>query len=202
MAKKSKILSMEDLTRLTGDDLKREVNRVVRLANQRNRRLKAAGKNLTNTPATAAAKRSKPKKQKSLFEIKGKDRNALIKEYKRAKTYMESETSTIKGAQKWYEKIKKSLSDRLGIDISGSNRDLVRLLKVIDKYDDEAPTGDKSFRYAVIEEIAKIQEDNKNISVDKIYSYIKGRLDEIYVEKREKENPIDEFSSPFEYYTD
>ena len=105
MAKTKSYMSVEDAGKLTFEELHKLTRHAVRMARQRAQRLTAKG-DFTSSPALKAAKDTKPKGQKTLFELGNKDRNKLLAEYKRAKAFMESETSTKQGAKKWYENVR------------------------------------------------------------------------------------------------
>ena len=88
------ILSMDidKFNKLKEPDLKKIVGRLVSAANKRIRRMESAG---IESPALSGVKRSG-----GTFSVKDKNLDQLRSEYARAKRFLTSKTSTIKGAKK------------------------------------------------------------------------------------------------------
>lgn len=186
MAKQRAYMSIEDAGKLTYKELHALTRHAVRMARQRAQRLTAKGE-FTSSPALKAAKETKPKGQKTLFEIGGKDRNKLLAEYKRAKAFMESETSTKQGARKWYENIRKRLSEESGIDIPNDRAKIDKLLNVLDKYDKaKDKSGDRNYRYVIIEKAVNIMLERPRLGGKGIFDIIEGKGEMIYNEYQEK----------------
>lgn len=89
------------ISRMDAATLGKVVTRLSSAANKRARRIAAKG---ISTPATRAMERSGGK-----FSSKGKDINELRTEYKRVKSFLKSETSTIKGYTKFAQRFEKKL---------------------------------------------------------------------------------------------
>ncbi len=186
MARTKSYISVEDAGKLTYEELHQLTRHAVRMARQRAQRLTAKG-DFTSSPALKAAKETKPKGQKTLFELGGKDRNKLLAEYKRAKAFMESETSTKQGAKKWYENIRKRLSEESGIDIPNDRAKIDKLLRVLDKYDNaKDKSGDRNFRYTIIEKAVKVMQERPRLGGKGIFEILEGKGDQIYNEYQEK----------------
>lgn len=89
------------ISKMDAATLGKVVTRLSSAANKRARRIVAKG---ISTPATRQMERSGGK-----FSSKGKDINELRTEYKRVKSFLKSETSTIKGYTKFAERFEKKL---------------------------------------------------------------------------------------------
>lgn len=89
------------ISKMDAATLGKVVTRLSSAANKRARRIAAKG---ISTPATRQMERSGGK-----FSSKGKDINELRTEYKRVKSFLKSETSTIKGYTKFAERFEKKL---------------------------------------------------------------------------------------------
>ena len=150
----SKIMSMsrEDLVGVTRA-LVRESNK--RLTNMRKRGL--------TTPATAYIKKHGGKF--SLKTRRGREKNVaeLREEFQRAKGFLESETSTVKGFRGWEKKVADTLKANAGID-----------------YNSLTETQKRRFwqAYAKLEETdqANVYGGNYRSSVREIYDAVKSGL--------------------------
>lgn len=150
----SKIMSMSrnDLAMVTRA-LVRESNK--RLTNMRKRGL--------TTPATAYIKKHGGKF--SLKTRRGREKNVaeLREEFQRAKGFLESETSTIKGFREWETKVAATLKTNAGID-----------------YNSLTETQKRRFwqAYAKLEETdqANVYGGNYRTSVKEIYDAVKSGL--------------------------
>lgn len=89
------------IEKMSQKDLARVVTRLSSAANKRVRRIEAKG---ISTPATRQAERSGGK-----FSAKGKNLNELRSEYKRVKTFLKSETSTLTGYKKFSKRFEQKL---------------------------------------------------------------------------------------------
>lgn len=186
MAKSKIYMSLEKAGKLTYKELKAVTKHAVRMARQREKRLTEKGE-FTSSPALKIAKESKPKGQKSTFEIGNKDRNQLLSEYKRAKAFMENETSTKKGAKKWYENVRKRLSEESGIEIPNDRAKIDKLLKTLEKYDKaKDKSGDRNFRYVIIEKAVNIMLERPRLGGKGIFEIIEGKGENIYNEYQNK----------------
>lgn len=123
-----------------------------------NKRLARMKKQGITTPATEYIKKHGGK-----FSTKGKDVMQLRKEFQRAKGFLESETSTIKGYRRWENKIAKTLKDTAGID-----------------YNSLTETQKRKFwkAYSKLEELdcANVYGAKYRTSVNEIYTAVKGGL--------------------------
>lgn len=189
MAKQLK--PMEDMLKLSYEEVKAATRAAVRRARQLETRYLKNPDMPTTSPALAAARESKPKGQASLFEIGRKDRNELLREYKRAKSFIESKTSTVKGAREFFKNVKEGFENELGIDLPDDPVKIQKLLGTLDKIM-ELPnvSGDRKFKYAIMEELTVTAQNYPELNKDELFNVIENRLEEIYIEYQKKQDPF------------
>ena len=95
---------------------------VSRLASAANKRLVRLEKQNITTPASVYIKEHGGK-----FSVAGKNVFELREEFQRAKGFLESETSTVRGYKKWGSKIAKTLHENAGIDYDSLTEDQKRI---------------------------------------------------------------------------
>lgn len=123
-----------------------------------NKRLARMQKQGITTPATEYIK-----KHGGRFLTKGKDVNELREEFQRAKGFLESETSTIKGYRAWESKIAETLKTNAGIDYNAlTEREKRKFWQA----------------YSKLEELdaANVYGAKYRTSVNEIYTAVKGGL--------------------------
>lgn len=128
------------------------------LAQAGNKRLKRFQEKNITTPATEYIK-----KHGGRFSTKGKDVKALREEFQRAKGFLDSETSTIKGYRAWESKIAETLKTNAGIDYNAlTEREKRKFWKA----------------YSKLEELdaANVYGAKYRTSVNEIYTAVKGGL--------------------------
>ena len=166
----SKIMSMsrEDLANATRV-LVRESNK--RLTNMRKRGL--------TTPATAYIKKHGGK-----FRVKtrsGKEKNVaqLREEFQRAKGFLESETSTVKGFRAWETKVTTTLEEQTATYTYNEKGEKIKVSAGID-YNSLSETQKRRFWqvYAKLEETdqANVHGGNYRTSIKEIYDAVKTGL--------------------------
>ena len=182
---------MEDMLKLSFEEVKAATRAAVRRARQLETRYLKNPDMPVTSPALAAARETKPKGQASLFEIGRKDRNALLKEYKRAKAFIESKTSTVKGAREFYKNVKEGFETELGVDLPDDPIKIQKLLGTLDKIM-ELPnvSGDRKFKYAIMEELTVTAQNYPELNKDELFNVIENRLEEIYIEYQKKQDPF------------
>lgn len=145
----SKVMSMSRA------DLAKATSTLAQASNKRLDRMKKQG---ITTPATEYIK-----KHGGRFSTKGKDIQALREEFQRAKGFLESETSTIKGYRAWESKIAETLKTNAGIDYNAlTEREKRKFWKA----------------YSKLEELdsANVYGAKYRTSVNEIYTAVKGGL--------------------------
>ena len=136
------------------EDLKKAVKPILKEARQRaSRMMKSEKIKMSDSPALRAAMESRPTGQISLFEAKGKNRNQLLMEYIRAKTFLESKTSTVKGTTSYLKEVTKKINE----SIEGTDLDVDEtktMLEVFDKLKkEESWVTNQLFKYDIFEAI-------------------------------------------------
>lgn len=179
--------SISDLINMDANDFlslnRSEASKVVsRLASAANKRLRRMGN--TSSPATRRAAKSG-----GAFSVKGKTLNQIRSEYVRAKQFLQNETSTIKGYNKFVKAGVSQLA-KMGVDISEQNykrfTDLFDQLKEID-----TSIGNRQLRYKVMPELAKMVERGK-LSDNQILGRMKRKVVELY-EEQERQSSVSDF---------
>lgn len=170
-------MDLKEFNRLNRKDLADVVGRLVSAGNKRYRRLVEAGK---ITPAV-----EKLRKSGGVLSAKGKNLNELRKEFSRAKSFLQDQTSTKRG----YEKVKKETSKKLkkaaeewrkkGVNISDENvEDFIRAYEMLKEIDQAADYF--MIRYEVQAELAdKIE---AGINIHDAVEQMKERIHDIYEE--------------------
>ena len=189
--------AMEDLVKMKAADVKKIVQKAVKRARQLSERLLKSDVPVSSTPAISAARESKPTNQSSLFEIKGKDRNALIQEYKRAKAFIEADTSTITGAKTWYQKTKDALAREAGVELPEDRNQQNKIFDLLKDYDKNHKGADRNFRYFLMEKANEMLTERPKMSSDELINILTEderedeqgitALDRTYQEWREAE---------------
>ena len=173
------ILNMDvsEFNKLGKKDLQKITGRLVSAGNKRIRRAREAG---VTSPAFAYIE------NKGLFSTKGKNLNQLRAEFVRAKNFLESETGTIKGAQKFKAESIEALK-REGVNISSETfDDVIKIYETLKRNDPKI--SERRFKYAVLQEIESLVSSGKDD--ESVKNKIKKDLDKIY-EKEQKETDID-----------
>lgn len=141
------------------------------LADVANKRLKRASKKGLSTPATRGAMRSGGK-----FTTKGKTLNQLRSEFIRAKQFLESKSSTIRGYEETLEKTKKAL-EKQGVNISTENME--KFFSVYEKLKEIDPSITlKTLKYNTMASIAEKIETGKD--VEELILEMQDKIDDIY----------------------
>ena len=185
----SDILSMDNAT---FDSLGEKPLRMIvgRLVSAGNKRLRNFEKKQETSPAERYVM-----EHGGMFSTKGKNLNALRAEFKRAKDFLESKSSTVK---EW-KKIKQETIDSLkeqNVDVDKESFDKFwKAYEELKKRDKSV--GERKFKYSVLEEISNMMEENKTLSVNEIADDIEKRLSDIYEEQEENENDGTDGTSGF-----
>ena len=181
MAVKNIQVSMYDAIRMTKKQLQSVVGKFARQARKRANRLLQKEKVFTS-PALAGARKTKPQGQQALFEIRGKSRQQLLKEYKRIKNFMESETSTVRGTEKFYKKTAEDISAGGYTDVEPESLD--KMFRVFAQLRDTDPwVSNVQYKYDVFEAIQKEMQladaSGRGKSIEDITERVQGMLDAI-----------------------
>lgn len=179
------ILSMDvsEFNKLGLKDMQKITGRLVSAGNKRLRRAEEKG---ITSPAFAYIENSG-----GYFSTKGKNLNQLRAEFVRAKNFLEAETSTIKGAEKFINESIKALKNE-GVNVSRDNfQEVMKLYESLKR--DSPKVAERGLKYAVLQELSSFVESKKD--PDDILTSMRNSLDEIY--EREQENLENEGVSGF-----
>lgn len=122
------------------------------------------------------------------FSTKGKDANALTKELERAKRFLKSEQSTVKGWERTQAKLKKDLEE-VGITTKPETGLAYSLYDLLNDYNQDL-TVERS-KYDVVQ---KIEDDLKNgVDPNKAYQNAETWLKEEYERRQAEYNAMDEY---------
>lgn len=148
----------------------------------------------SESPAIRRAQESRPRGQVSLFESRGKNRNQLLREYRRIKDFMVDPTSTVAGTRNFYKDITQKMKDRFEqIDQEQQEQqekqdhkwdvfDTIKMLKTLNKLKKEnAWVGNIQFKYHVMDMIKENIMADPEISSDDLLSKAESMLDDVYM---------------------
>lgn len=178
------ILSMDvsEFNKLGLKDMQKITGRLVSAGNKRLRRAEEKG---ITSPAFAYIESSG-----GYFSTKGKNLNQLRAEFVRAKNFLESETGTIKGAEKF---IDDSISALKKEGVSINREDFNEVMRLYESLKRSNPkVAERGLKYAVLQELSEKVETKLN--AEDVLTAMQNSLDQIY--EREQEN-LDEGVSGF-----
>lgn len=162
---------------LTTSEMRQAVSRLVSAGNKRLRSFSRSGEKAS--PAYRKAMQSG-----GAFSTRGKDLNALRAEYKRAKQFFGSSTSTVAGWKKTKKEIAKGLKKK-GVDLD--SKDFDRFFQAYADLSEISPdAGLASLKYDVFKEISDQLKD-KTKSPDEIAVELVDKVSSIYEEQQETE---------------
>lgn len=101
---------------LTESQLRKEVQQLADAANKRAKRMQ-------NADMWSPAEKGRERSGAGMFSTRGKNYNQLQAEFKRAKQYLESKTSTIAGAKEFRQNVLDATNERLGVNMSEKEAD-------------------------------------------------------------------------------
>lgn len=142
-----------------------------KLSSTANLRIKRMVDNEISSPAVA-----KILTHGGLFTTKGKNLNQLRQEFTRAKSFLESQTSTITGYKKWKRKTISRMKDR---NISITEKEFFDFWNIYNQLEERHPDiQEKSFKYKVMTAISKMMQDKRR-TVKSIVRKMEAELDDI-----------------------
>lgn len=148
--------------------LRAVVSRVASAANKRMRSLEKAG---INSPAFAEARGKR-------FSTAGMNEAQLKAEYLRARQFMSSPTSTVKGAKAWREKWQKELADS---GIPSTEEQAEKLHSVMSRLYDISPAmHDKDFYYEMLSRVEQTINDEPMLGIDDLTEKFNAQIEDIY----------------------
>lgn len=170
------ILNMDvsDLNKLGKKDLQKITGRLVSAGNKRLRRAEEKG---ISSPAFSYVENNG-----GVFSTKGKTLNQLRAEFVRAKNFLEAETSTIKGAEKFINQSIEALHKE-GVDINKSDfQEVMRLYESLKRSDPKV--AERGLKYAVLRELSEKVESKLN--AEEILTTMQNNLDSVYESEQDR----------------
>ena len=154
-------LSNRQLTNLTRNELAKVVSKLASAANKRTKRLIQS-----EVPSPALIGRVERGKVK--FSVKGKNVDELKKEYLEVKSYLSSETSTVKGARKVMNTVIDTLKNKKGIEITENQyKDFFKIYERVKEADPYISS--QQMKYKVFEAISnKMDYANPDDVIDSV----------------------------------
>ena len=177
-------LSSAEIAKLKKPQLRKVVQT---LSSTANKRLKRLHQKDFSTPASRYAMKS------GKFSTKGKNINQLRAEYVRAKNFLQSKTSTLRGYKQFKKEVQKNLSEK-GINISNEN--LESIFNIYEKLKDINPSvAEKNLKYITLQEIN--EELQYGQTDEEILNRINDNLSQIY----EQEMELEKYDSISDFFT-
>lgn len=154
-------LTNRQVTNLTRNELAKVVSKLASAANKRIKRLIQSG-----VPSPALIGRVERGKVK--FSVKGKNVDELKKEYLEVKSYLSSETSTVKGARKVMNTVIDTLKNKNGIEITENQyKDFFKIYERVKEADPYISS--QQMKYKVFEAISnKMDYANPDDVIDSV----------------------------------
>lgn len=169
-------IPLKDLNKMTESQLRTVVGRLVSAGNKRMRRFLAKKGKL---PYRVEGYYSYDKMK---FSTVGKDRQELMEEFKRAKAFMKSETTSLKGTKKVEKKVKQSLK-KYGVNLSDlSPEDYERFWAVYKVLRERHPDIKyvRGYKYQVFDTIKSVLPGDSTIDLNEIINRMESELQNIY----------------------
>ena len=183
-------IDLDTFNRLNESQLRSITSRLVSAGNKRIRRLQS--KNI-NAPALQGLGKEKTFSTKLSSEVSKQQRiNKLRSEFARARTFLASETSTIKGYKKFVRKTKQRIASELRMSVKDVDQKLNigKMFDILHKAQESGLVS--SYRGSKGSEqarniIAEILIDNPDASEEDIMDWLQEQSNELYEEQEELE---------------
>ena len=170
-------IDISDVNKFNEKTLRAAVQTLSDAANKRVRRINAAG---VISPAVRAVE------QHGKFTPKGKSRNQLLSEFVRTVNFLQSETSTVAGARKFTDKIRKNLGLNQTATAEDINRENTNYWNTYTDLYNKAEnlwTHSRLGSAKVQEIITDIRAEHPNATWRKISDRAQAELDKLYIEE-------------------
>lgn len=195
-------MPLNDLQKLTVPQLRTLVGRGVSASNKRLRRFQAKYKKI---PYAGKGAERNADYESVKFSVMGKDRAQIMEEFKRIKSYLKAETSSVTGYEKVKRESRKALKEQYGIVIS--KKDFDDFWEIYEKLKELKPElKERAFKYVVLDNIKIAMKDKRKelkdmgaewdeLTPEEIAINMAGRVDELYkaYQAREQETKFTEF---------
>lgn len=187
-------LGAKTIEKLSRAELGQVVTRLASAANKRVRRMKAAG---LESPAVRSLERSG-----GSISVKGKTKEQLVKEFARARGFLQSETATQRGYKKMLRKTRKKLEDA-GVKIPGGitlkqmHNQFDRFFRAYERLREMYPNIDEmNQKYVVMNQIARLQ--RWGVDWESIADRVSEDMEQSYKEEQLRQRESDDLSSFFD----
>lgn len=171
------------LEKMERAELAKEVSILASAGNKRIKRLQQAG---YNTPALRYTMR-----HGGNFSVKGKDKDALLEEFKRVKGFLNAKTSSVRGAKQSIKEFNENMN-KLNPDDKKhelTNEEIETFWEAVDRIREEKPV---TFNEQCLQYIGKIEKYvERGRTPNQIKSYIKKALEKIEEKAIAKQSAID-----------
>ena len=170
-------IDISDVNKFNEKTLRAAVQTLSSAANKRVRRINAAG---VISPAVRAVE------QQGNFTPKGKTRNQLLSEFVRAVNFLQSETSTVKGARKFTDNIRKNLGlnkTATADEINNENKNYWNTYTDLYNKAQNLWTHSRLGSLRVQEIITDIRAEHTNETWQEISDRAQAELDRLYIEE-------------------
>lgn len=180
-------MPLHEVNKLTDIELKALTGRLVSAGNKRLRRYEAKTGELPNAGKSGDYSNVK-------FSVAGKDRMQTLEEFKRAKSFMKAQTSSLRGTRAVKKESQRELKDNFNITVSDDDYDLY--WKAYSRLKELHPEVDeRNYKYIVLAHmdkmIAQRREKGKTYKSYKTFARaIEKKLTDIYQTNKEIENSV------------
>lgn len=195
-------IPLNDLQKLTVPQLRTLVGRGVSAGNKRLRRFQAK---YNKIPYAGKGAERNADYESVKFSVMGKDRTQIMEEFKRIKSYLKAETSSVTGYEKVKRESRKALKEQYGIVIS--KKDFDDFWEIYEKLKELKPElKERAFKYVVLDNIKIAMKDKRKelkdmgaewdeLTPEEIAISMAERVDELYkaYQTREQETKFNEF---------
>ena len=180
-------IDITDVNKFNEKTLRAAVQTLSSAANKRVRRINAAG---VISPAVRAVE------QHGNFTPKGKNRNQLLSEFVRAVNFLQSETSTVAGARKFTDNIRKNLGlnkTATAEEIASENKGFWNTFTDLYNNAQNLWTHSRLGSPKIQQIITDIRAENPNATWQEISDRAQAELDKLYIEESAPNGTADFF---------
>lgn len=192
-------LSAKDFKGLSRAEMAKAVSSIASAANKRISRLEKAGQPITDTVKK--------------FSVAGKNRNELMREFRRVKDFMQAETLSLRGQKVVADKVARGLAGEFTGEGSGkkyeeklaeiksvlggkeASRERDTFWRAYERLKESNPiVANKQYKYKILGEQIKVMKERPGISVEELHARMKQDADSIYEAEQEQEAVKDVFT--------
>ena len=189
-------IDLDTFNKLNESQLRAITSRLVSASNKRIRRLE---KNDINSPAIQHLGNEKYFSTRLPQDTSKQQRvNKLRSEFARARSFLTSETSTIKGWKRHVHKVNKRIADELGMTYKdvAEKLDVNKLYEILHKAQQSGYVSSYRGSKGSLQArnmIAEVLVENPDVDPDYIMDWLEDQADEFYESQEELEDETEEF---------